>query len=205
MAVATRECWDSIHLQTMAAEAAAEEATREWYCGVPEVLEKVASFLLPTRTRVLHNGCGSSTVGVELVEKGLVGPDDVVNADFSPAAIEGMQKLFPSHNFVVADALKMQFETASFDLIVDKGLYDSATACAATRRERAALLLAEAARVLAENGEYLCFSTFGPAEKDMMELLSSSPDFASVTLERLGFGPFEYPGEEEMYLYVLTR
>eukprot|EP00904_Undaria_pinnatifida_P000548 jgi/Undpi1/10494/HiC_scaffold_29.g12944.m1 len=129
--------------------------------------------------RVLHPGCGSSQLGVVLKrDHGF----KVVNADFSEGIMEKMRSRFPDCEFVRSDARNAGFPSGSFDLAVDKGLFDCVTAVAQGREEAAREFLGEAARVLAPGGKYVMFSAFsndGMGHKDMKEILSH-PGFADV-------------------------
>ncbi|CAM9745667.1 unnamed protein product [Ectocarpus sp. 6 AP-2014] len=124
------------------------------------------------RPRILHSGCGSSTVGVVLQrEHGC----DVVNADFSEGVMDSMRALYPGCEFIRSDARDAaEFPSQSFDMVIDKGMFDSATARTEGRVETAKKLLDEAARVLATGGKYMIFSAFSNDElgqKDMTDML----------------------------------
>jgi ubiquinone/menaquinone biosynthesis C-methylase UbiE len=157
-------------------------------------------------TRILHNGCGSSELGVALAEESA--PDcfqQVVNGDFAAAVVQQMSKRFPRQTFLIVDAKSMPFRDASLDVIICKGMFDSITADAITRPVAAAAVILEAARCLSADGEYLIFSTFGPGDrdKDMFALLQH-PDF-DLAVEILPWPPLEIPDQPSSFLWSLKR
>ncbi|CAN0266109.1 unnamed protein product [Pylaiella littoralis] len=159
-----------------------------------------------TRPRILHPGCGSSTLGVVLErEHGC----DVVNADFSEGVMDRMRELYPGCRFVFSDARDAAgFSSGSFDIAVDKGLFDSVTARTEGRQEAAKALLGEAARVLATGGKYMLFSAFGNdglGHKDMASMLAHPEFGGEVQIRVLDTPPLEYPDQTSSYLYILTK
>lgn len=179
-------------------------------------------------TRILHNGCGSSELGVALAEKGTphcfqqvsprnlglscqrflntdVSPLQVVDGDFAATVVQQMSKRFPRQTFLIVDAKAMPFRDASLDVIICKGMFDSITADATTRPVAAAAVLVEAARCLSTNGEYLIFSTFGPADRDKnMAALLQHPGF-DLAVEELPWPPLEIPDQPSSFLWSLKR
>jgi SAM-dependent methyltransferase len=67
--------------------------------------------LPPPPRRTLDLGCGEGRVGAELVARGY----DVVGVDRSPRMVELAAE---RHEAVLADAVSLPFETATFDLVV---------------------------------------------------------------------------------------
>ncbi|CAN0517686.1 unnamed protein product, partial [Ectocarpus sp. 12 AP-2014] len=124
------------------------------------------------RPRILHSGCGSSTVGVVLQrEHGC----DVVNADFSKGVMDSMRALYPGCEFIRSDARDAaEFPSQSLKRGFEKGRCDSETGGRGGGVETARKLLDEAARVLATGGKYMIFSAFSNDElghKDMADML----------------------------------
>ncbi|CAE8589904.1 unnamed protein product [Polarella glacialis] len=141
--------WEEYHQGT-----GQERCHHEWFLEADAALEPILPSLravcahrspgtdavdVPT---ALHLGCGTSSLGVELSRHptaravGL----QVTNLDFSPVAIEAMERAFSGetacrNTWVVADALNMPFAPACFDLVIDKGTYD-AFECADAGHER---------------------------------------------------------------------
>eukprot|EP00752_Nemacystus_decipiens_P008250 g7377.t1 len=158
------------------------------------------------RPRILHPGCGSSTLGVVLQrEHGC----DVVNADFSEGVMESMRARYPGCDFRRSDARDArEFPNDSFDIAVDKGLFDSVTARTEGREEVAKKLLGEAARVLSTGGKYMIFSAFGNdglGHKDMADMLAHPGFGGEVQIRVLDTPPLEYPDQTSSYLYILTK
>jgi len=142
------------------------------------------------RQRVLHVGCGSSILGELLVTNPLIYPSvqQVVNVDVDAEVLQQMQERWwqrHHHQQCVhaeeQDASKMlferidftserlQWEDASFDLILDKSTLD----CLLCTDRAAAGLLAEVYRVLKPGGVYLLISFH---QKDFLQpLLSNLP------------------------------
>lgn len=94
--------------------------------------EADASDGLPTFSppSVLHLGCGTSELGLQLAEEEIAASSKlrVINLDFSPRAIDTMQEAYGGierNDWILGDALNMPFSPASFDLVVDKGTFDA--------------------------------------------------------------------------------
>eukprot|EP00903_Cladosiphon_okamuranus_P019211 g17665.t1 len=215
-ALGTVEFWDTFH---------GREHT-EWYLPVDVVAHEVllvytelaARFAtrhdrqgegrrtVRKRPRILHPGCGSSTLGVVLQQEHGC---DVVNADFSEGVMESMRARYPGCDFRCSDATDARdFPSGSFDIAVDKGLFDSVTARTEGREEAAKKLLGEAARVLSTGGRYMIFSAFGNdglGHKDMADMLAHPGFGGQVQMRVLDTPPFEYPDQTSSYLYVLTK
>ena len=92
----------------------------DWLCSWSSIRDAVE---VPP-SRILHVGCGTSTMGVAMTEDGF----DVVNCDYSEPAIEKMRRWYPDHDWIVADALALPFPANSFAAVVEKGTLD-ALAC----------------------------------------------------------------------------
>ena len=76
--------------------------------------------------KILNLGCGNSRLGEDLSEEGY---EDITNIDFSAKVISIMEEKckakFPKMSFKVMDALNMkEFQTGSFNTIIDKGTLD---------------------------------------------------------------------------------
>ena len=114
--------------------------------------------------KILNLGCGNSRLGEDLSEEGY---EDITNIDFSAKVISIMEEKckakFPKMSFKVMDALNMkEFQTGSFNTIIDKGTLDSIL-CADNSVPNAQKMLAEVFRVLAPGGHYICI-TYGDPE-----------------------------------------
>ena len=77
--------------------------------------------------KILNLGCGNSRLSEELSEEGY---EDITNIDFSTKVITIMEEKckakFPKMSFKVMDVLDMkEFQTGSFNTVIDKGTLDS--------------------------------------------------------------------------------
>jgi SAM-dependent methyltransferase len=111
----------------------------------PELLEALADGWIAPPARVLDLGCG---LGVEL--GALAGRGfQAVGIDTSVVAVERARRAHPQVEFVVGDVLDLPFEAESFDVIIDRGCFDSIPGADRSRYER------EAWRVLRPGGRFL--------------------------------------------------
>jgi EEF1A lysine methyltransferase 4 len=135
--------------------------------------------LLSSSMRVLHIGCGNSTIGVNILADNLAA--EVVNVDISPTVIEQMavHHAEPGCLWEVQDVTGMSYTDSSFDAVLDKGTLD-ALLCKDTHdaKEAAAhALLSEAWRVLRDGGLYIVFS-FGQPETRLPYLTKHADHFS---------------------------
>ena len=174
--------------------------SNEWYYDGSVVLPVLEELVPPTST-ILHAGCGTSKIGLQLQECG----HTVINVDYSVTALREMQKLYPDADFRCEDCRNLKtVGDDTVDIVLDKGTFDSMTANSATRAENAHRLAEEFRRVLRPGGRILIFSSFGPeAEKDMMTILRVED--VDVHCRVLEFAPHEYPDDDHTYLYTLTK
>jgi SAM-dependent methyltransferase len=95
----------------------------EWYHPWADLAPLVGPFCDPSQT-VLHIGCGTSPMSVELGGAFAL----VVNIDISPVAIHAMQERFPdlpNVEWMAMDCTNMRFLDESFDAVFDKGTVDA--------------------------------------------------------------------------------
>lgn len=114
----------------------------EWYVDY-EALRN----LVPKPCRTLIAGCGTSTVGTEMVKDGY----DVLNVDVSRVLIDLMSH--KEGKWKQMDLRHSDLENESFDLVVDKALFDAITSDA---------YLQEMDRILTPTGTFLCVSHAPP-------------------------------------------
>eukprot|EP00928_Gymnodinium_smaydae_P024344 TRINITY_DN1971_c0_g4_i2.p1 TRINITY_DN1971_c0_g4~~TRINITY_DN1971_c0_g4_i2.p1 ORF type:complete len:276 (-),score=47.70 TRINITY_DN1971_c0_g4_i2:157-984(-) len=134
-----------------------ERQHHEWFVDVEGSLQALLPSLQAAcersvRPAVLHLGCGTSALGVQLARH--TAGARVTNLDFSPAAIDSMREAYPDDDWVVGDALNMPFSDGTFDLVVDKGTFDAFECAAAAVGDKgdgpALQLFQEVSRVLSE-------------------------------------------------------
>ena len=112
----------------------------------------------------MNVGCGNSRLSEELYEEGF---EDITNIDFSTKVITQMEEKnkvkYPKMSYKVMDALDMkEFQTGSFNVILDKGTLDSIL-CGDDSGSNVQTLINEIYRVLAPGGRYICI-TYGDPE-----------------------------------------
>ncbi|XP_012584769.1 PREDICTED: methyltransferase-like protein 13 isoform X2 [Condylura cristata] len=131
----------------------------EWYGTYLELCGVLHKYIKP-REKVLVVGCGNSELSEQLYD---VGYQDIVNIDISEVVIKQMKERNasrrPHMSFLKMDMTKMEFPSASFQVVLDKGTLDAVL----TDEEEKTLqqvdrMLAEVGRVLQVGGRYLCIS-----------------------------------------------
>eukprot|EP00747_Dinoflagellata_sp_TGD_P085572 gnl/TRDRNA2_/TRDRNA2_162932_c0_seq3.p1 gnl/TRDRNA2_/TRDRNA2_162932_c0~~gnl/TRDRNA2_/TRDRNA2_162932_c0_seq3.p1 ORF type:complete len:251 (-),score=23.64 gnl/TRDRNA2_/TRDRNA2_162932_c0_seq3:25-720(-) len=113
-----------------------------------------------TGLKILHVGCGNSTLGRLLVDAGY---NSVLNVDYSEVIIDLMRGRHPKLSWLHADCCKAGALGAAdaWDLCIDS-LLESMTA---RMTERGRLMIREVHRVLRPGGQYLIFSNATPQER----------------------------------------
>jgi ubiquinone/menaquinone biosynthesis C-methylase UbiE len=135
-----------------------------------------------------------------------------INCDFSYTAFGHVEK--SEHELkearaemLVADAYHLPFCDDSFDIIFEKGLFDSATASmdATLQLQNASALLEEYLRVLKVGGLVRILSIFEPCGevKDMLGLLHNEQ--LSVECINVPIMPAEVPGQPFSFLYECKK
>lgn len=99
----------------------------EWLAGPEHLLPLLQPYLTSPLLKILHLGCGTSGLSLELYEKGFT---NITNVDFSPILIEKQQQLaLGKMNWLVVDITKPTTTTLlgpnEWDLIIDKSCTDS--------------------------------------------------------------------------------
>mmetsp|Transcript_38339 Transcript_38339/g.77349 ORF Transcript_38339/g.77349 Transcript_38339/m.77349 type:complete len:221 (+) Transcript_38339:73-735(+) len=205
MALSRIDFWNDFFFQRPTpADASLKSEAHEWYISAKDTHDIVLRKLKGRHrasTKILHNGCGSSELGVILAEEFL----QVIDCDASQNVVSQMSLRFPTHTFVVVDARALPLKDSSIDVIICKGMFDSITADSSTRAQFAKRVVSEAARVLRPGGEYLIFSTFGldDTSKNMQALLQHS--CLSMEVEHLLVPPLEIPDQPGSFVYCLRR
>mmetsp|Transcript_113214 Transcript_113214/g.219297 ORF Transcript_113214/g.219297 Transcript_113214/m.219297 type:complete len:323 (+) Transcript_113214:51-1019(+) len=109
--------------------------------------------------KVLDLGCGNATLVEQMYDDGY---RNITAIDLSAVAIDAMRKRNaekrPEIQWLVANALELEFDDAAFDLVIDKSTMD-AIACEKDVNKSLVQLTAEASRVLRFGGTYLVFSS----------------------------------------------
>lgn len=178
---------------------AKEDVVYEWLVSW-KLLQPMLVNRVPSEAKILHVGCGNSTLGVDIRKAGF-GLGGCVNSDVSPAVIAQMEARFKEEEgvtFVVDDCTAMNMANASFDVVLDKGTLD-ALSCKSdklAKEEATRKLVSEAYRVLTPGGTYIVIS-FSEQRKKPIEL---GAPWLSVSQERI-----HIPGKPDCYLYCATK
>lgn len=151
----------------------------EWYVDY-EALRK----LLPKPCRTLIAGCGTSTVGASMAKEGY----DVLNVDVSRVLIDIMSH--KEGKWKQMDLRHAELENESFDLVVDKALFDAITSDD---------YLQEMDRILTPTGTFLCVS-HAPPEIRLDSL--HKPDGDDCLAWTVDVVPLEEP---RAFAYVCTK
>ncbi|MBN2443729.1 MAG: class I SAM-dependent methyltransferase [Spirochaetales bacterium] len=99
--------------------AVADKTFKEWFDN-PALLPSLKYFItkLPENPKVLDLGCGTGGESKRLVGLGA----DVIGVDFSEESIAYAVKNVPEAQFIITDIGSMEFETSSFDGIIEAGV-----------------------------------------------------------------------------------
>lgn len=140
----------------------------EWYRSYADLWPEFGFLFaqLPQNPRVLVVGNGNSQFPVELYDDANNGAHDIVATDISGAVTAQMGQFAenrPGLRFLVDNCTHMQFETAQFDLVFDKGTMDAlmnnADPAVADR------YIAEVRRVLKPTGVFVMVSYAVPYKR----------------------------------------
>ncbi|KAH9766452.1 methyltransferase 11 domain-containing protein [Citrus sinensis] len=101
-----------------------ESGPFDWYQKYPSLAPLIKLYVPSHHQRILIVGCGNSAFSEGMVDDGY---EDVVNVDISSVVIEAMMKNFLNDLLdIKMDVRQMdEFQTGSFDSVVDKGTLDS--------------------------------------------------------------------------------
>ena len=102
------------------------EESFDWFCELPS-FEHLLTPHVNFTDRILNLGCGNSTLSFSLYERG---HRNIDNIDFSQTVIERMKERslalsVPSLKWHVMDMLHLEFDSETFDVVLDKGSLDA--------------------------------------------------------------------------------
>ncbi|XP_031256348.1 EEF1A lysine methyltransferase 4 [Pistacia vera] len=140
-----------------------ESGPFDWYQKYPALAPLINLYVPHRHQRILVVGCGNSAFGEGMVDDGY---EDVVNIDISTVVIEAMQRKYSDHlpqlKYFQMDVRQMDdFQTGSFDAVIDKGTLDSIL-CGSNSRQNATQMLIEVWRVLKDKGVYILVTYGAP-------------------------------------------
>lgn len=120
-----------------------ESGPFDWYQKYPSLAPLIKLYVPHPHQRILVVGCGNSAFSEGMVDDGY---EDVVNVDMSSVVIEAMTEKYsnrPQLKYIKMDVRQMdEFQTGSFDSVVDKGTLDSIL-CGSNSRQNATQMLKE--------------------------------------------------------------
>ena len=116
-----QEYWDARYKQ---------EPSYDWfmsrYNDILNSLELRMKDVDPATVKILHLGCGNSSLGPDLYKRGF---KNIVNMDYSPIVIENMSEKYakemPEMTWVTMDVRDLKFEKEHFDIVIDKAVMDT--------------------------------------------------------------------------------
>ena len=139
------------------------DSTFDWLENY-HTLKPLLDRLLQRSDRILNVGCGNGELTEEMFDDGYAG---LVNSDISAVVVEQMadrNRHRPGMQWLVDDALDMQFDDESFDAVLDKSTLD-AILCGKQPALKASQMLAEVQRVLKTGGVYIIISYGSPDKR----------------------------------------
>ncbi|MCJ1393027.1 hypothetical protein MMC18_005899 [Xylographa bjoerkii] len=179
-----------------------EETTHEWF----RTFEKLRPFLekeLPSASsepRILHLGCGDSTLPADLDN---LRYRNQISVDFSDVVIEQMQSKYPDLEWRVDDIRKLGLESSTIDIAIDKGtldamLYGSQWDPPEDVQENVRKYVDEVTRVLKPMGRWL-YITYRQPHFVRQQIIREG--VWDLVVERLE----DDPGTFEYFAYILTK
>uniref|UniRef100_A0A7S0SX50 Methyltransferase domain-containing protein n=1 Tax=Chromulina nebulosa TaxID=96789 RepID=A0A7S0SX50_9STRA len=158
---------------------------------------------------ILIPGCGNSTLSEEIYKEGFV---NITSIDISSVVISQMRDRcahLDEMEYTVMDALNMEYiPEECFDLIIDKGLFDSQL-CTQKNITNIRKLINEMYRVLKPGGTYIVIS-HGPPDNRLGYLQRSLPWKVNYqSIEKQQVHGYENENEDEWhkyhYIYTCTK
>jgi len=178
------------------------------YAELHDIIEDATEGL--HSSRILHTGCGSSTLPEKLYDDGY---RSITNVDNSGVVIRQMIERNTHRSemtWLEMDATHMTFGDSAFDIVIDKGLLDalycmvidrnalSNRYCKDNSTRVIAAYLKEVVRVLAPGGTFVCIS-FGAPDKRLgfLEMQQWTVNFIEI--------PSQDPSGKANYAYICAR
>jgi hypothetical protein len=159
-----------------------------------------------SRGVMLALNCGCGPVIEKFIDSNMHSKNVTIWSNFDYADTVFQSNAYESSEVLVLDALYLPYRSNVFDVIVEKGLFDSVTSKdTGNRSTRAHRLLDEYCRVLSTSGHVIMFSLFGPngESKDMFGLLSH--ECFTVECVSIYISPAEIPDQDFCFMYILRK
>lgn len=174
----------------------------EWYFPYEQVAEFIRCYVFEhDLAPLLALHCGSGEYPTQ-VFGGTNDPFITVNFDYATSCLS---KTGTDLEIMIANALSTPYRSHSFDIIIEKGLFDSVTSTGSV--SKAYELLSEYHRLLCNHSSAVVFifSIFGPnaEKKDMMGLLCHEK--LQVECRSLYKTPAELPDQDFCFVYIVRN
>mmetsp|Transcript_7102 Transcript_7102/g.10465 ORF Transcript_7102/g.10465 Transcript_7102/m.10465 type:complete len:200 (+) Transcript_7102:57-656(+) len=182
-----------------------EQEPFEWFQRY-DAIKPILLNHIDEESKVLQVGCGNSELATSLANDGI---QSIVNIDFSEVVIKQMKERYGHQSklkFKSMDVEDLEFGDNSFDIIIDKGTFDTIL-CAEGANRKIEGMLNEIYRVLKRKGKFIMISyaksqqrsTF--LKKDIYSWKLSietlpKPSHINIPLEE---------GAENHYIYILQK
>jgi len=174
----------------------------DWFKSYEDIVDLIHEYIPDRSSRVLILGCGNSRLSEQMYDDGY---QNIVNVDYSSVVIEQMkarhQDQRPSMKWLEMDVRALQFDDATFEVIIDKGTMDAMMTAKGDPWNPPQKVIDdctkevdEVLRVLCPNGLFL-YLTFGQPHFRKRFLTRSE---TTLTTRVLG-DAFHY------YLYIVKR
>ncbi|KAF2075464.1 hypothetical protein CYY_003245 [Polysphondylium violaceum] len=178
-----------------------ESTPFDWYqsfIGLKSYFES----LIKLQDDILMVGCGNSLLSEQMYEAGY---KSIVSMDISPVVIE-QQNLryrdkYPDLQFLVENALDMSFQDNTFDIVLDKGTFDTIM-CGDNSQENALIMCQEINRVLKPGGKYIIISYGAP--KDRESHFSNACEWKRIDIQTIK-KPDSKKSTSVHYIYIMTK
>ena len=174
----------------------------DWVCTWPFARSILQEYLPDGTNKEVHAlniGCGSSKMGIELLEDGF---QTVTNLDFSKTLIEKMSAIYkdePRLKWVVGDCAQLPFNDSVFDYAFDKSALD-AIFCGERSKITLISTFKEVSRVLKPGGMFIILS-LGMLEHDDQYLAFGKESNLNLIFRT----PVTPPEATQHYFYVYKK
>jgi len=172
----------------------------EWFQSYEDIKGFISSNI-PKHAKVLHVGCGSSELAVQMNNEGW---SDITNIDFSASLISVLKEKHSNRfgiNYMEMNVEDMSFATGSFDAIIDKACLDSIM-CSDESQKHGERAIAQIYKTLRPGGVFLLIATNHSESK--LRLLERIEYEWSVAVEAISKpGLLDVPLDDDVsYHYV---
>jgi len=166
----------------------------DWYIPAADVVKMIEPLIPRSEDEILYVGCGTSSLGKELYDRGR---RFVTNVDTSRLAVHAMAQRYADLNdmqFVEMDATRLPKDLGgAFQLVVDKALLDYFLC--EVKKDKANKFLKEMKRVLKIGGWFCCVSHGTPETR--LPQLASAFEVPSARIKVTTVPKPDVPGMEQ--------